>query len=177
LLNRNSQVSSSSAVMLPELTPPVSDNLWHHIAVTYDQSTTGQLLLYIDGALQGTALNNASWSWPTNNAQQILLGFSHSANWRAYDGLMDDFRIYNRILTSNEVASVYSSDALVDTNALQLRFNFDTPPAQGIALSWTCGTVLQSASNVVGPYSDVTVASSSWPITTRAAQAYFRTRQ
>jgi hypothetical protein len=47
-----------------------------------------------------------------------------------------------RILTAAEIAQVASSNALVDTAALQVRFNF-SGPADGVTLTWP-GGVLQT---------------------------------
>ena len=66
----------------------------------------------------------------------------------SFDGQMDDFRIYNRILTAGEIASIYASDALVDTSALKLRFNFTTSGI-GRSVTWPFGTLLSSPG--VGP--------------------------
>jgi hypothetical protein len=80
--------------------------------------------------------------------QQIELGRLHDTFWRAYNGFLDDFRLYNRILTAAEIAQVASSDALVDAAALQVRFNF-SGPADGVTLTWP-GGVLQRTGGV-GP--------------------------
>jgi hypothetical protein len=171
VLNAGSTVVSGSAVFL-ESAAPVSNNAWHHVAVTYDQSIGGTLNIFIDGNSDSATPNFSAWSWPTNQA--ILLGSSHKTNWRAYNGLLADFRIYNRILTPGEIATIHSSNALVDTSALQEWFNFNAPPATGLGLNWTCGATLQSAVNAAGPYSDVSVATSPWPVTTGAASKFFR---
>lgn len=124
----------------------VPDNNWHLIAVTYDQSATGRLEIFVDGVSQDAQANTAAWSWPTT--QQIEIGRSHDAYWKVLNGQMDDFRIYNRILTQAEIASVQSSDALVDTAALKVRYNFDTT-GTGTSLTWPAGS-LQS-SPTLGP--------------------------
>lgn len=115
----------------------VADGNWHHVAVAYDQAAGGSITLYVDGVNNGANPNTAAWSWPTN--KQIELGRSHDNYWRALDGQMDDFRIYNRILNDSEVASVFSSDAIVDTNALQVRYNFGNATGVGQSFSWPVG--------------------------------------
>ena len=117
------------------------DGLWHNVAVTYDQSASGGVSIYVDGVLTGSSPNTAAWSWPV--AQQVELGRSHDSYWKRYDGQLDDFRIYNRVLTDPEIADVASSGALVDTAALKLRFNFDTSGI-GQSVTWPFGTLLSS---------------------------------
>jgi len=139
----------------------VIDDLWHHVAVTYDQSAGGYVAIYMDGVSQGSQPNSAAWSWPA--AQQIELGRSHDGWWRRYDGLMDDFRIYNRVLTDTEIATIAApatSDTLVDTAALKLRYNFDTAGI-GQTVTWPFGALLSSP--VLGPSATWTPVSGATP--------------
>jgi autotransporter-associated beta strand protein len=46
-----------------------------------------------------------------------------------------------------------------------------------VVLTWEGGGVLQSATNVVGPYTDVTGSSSPWTITPTGVQGYYRVRE
>jgi hypothetical protein len=142
-------------------TPPlsggsVSDGLWHHVAYVYDQTTTGGITLYVDGTQVGSGTYTASFAWAWPAQQEIELGQSHDTSWKQFDGQMDDFRIYSRMLTSTEIASVVSTDALVDTTTLQVRFNFDAaPPAHGLGVTWTPTLALPQASpGATGPYAD-----------------------
>src|SRR6266498_919228 len=114
-----------------------SDDTWHHIAYVYDQSASGSITIYIDGVQDRSQNNSRAWAWTPS--QRIELGRSHDSFWRAYNGQLDDFRIYNRILTAAEVADIASTGALVDAAALKVRFNFDA--LAGLTLTWTCGTL------------------------------------
>jgi hypothetical protein len=120
----------------------VIDDNWHHVALVYDQSATGSVSVYIDGALAGTQANTAAWSWPAS--QQIELGRSHDTYWQNYSGQMDDFRIYNRVLSGSEIATLAApgtSDTLVDTAALMVRYNFGTAAGVGQSLTWPVGSL------------------------------------
>jgi len=119
----------------------IPDNNWHHVAVTYDQSVTGAIEVFIDGVSVGSQVNTTNWAWPTT--QQLELGKSHDGYWRKLNGQMDDFRIYNRILTQPEIASIQASDALVDTSALMVRYNFGTA-GEGKSLTWPIGALESS---------------------------------
>ena len=119
----------------------VPDNNWHHIAVTYGQTTNDTLSIYIDGLLSASVAVTNGWAWPAG--QEIEIGLSHDAYWQKLNGQMDDFRTYNRILTAAEIASVQSSDALVDTAALKVRYNFDAA-AIGKSLTWPVGSLQSS---------------------------------
>lgn len=114
---------------------------WHHIAYVYDQSASGSIKIYIDGVLNMENPNTIAWSWPTERPVEI--GRSHDGYWKRFDGLMDDFRIYNRPLTETEIGQVIASGALVDTAALKLRFDFDNG-SFGKSVLWQYGTLESS---------------------------------
>ena len=52
-----------------------------------------------------------------------------------------------------------------------------TPSGNNLLLTWPGGGILQSSTNVVGPYTDITGSSSPWPITPTGVQVYYRVRQ
>lgn len=150
------------------------DDNWHLVAVTYDQSASGSVTIYIDNNTVLANPNTAAWSWPTT--QQLEIGRSHDGYWKRFDGLMDDFRIYNRILTEAEIGQIYSSGALVDTTALKLRYNFDNTGI-GQTLTWPFGT-LQSTPTL-GPsanWTPVPGATSPWPILPAAPAQFYRVK-
>ncbi len=119
----------------------VPDNNWHHIAVTFSQVVDDTISIYIDGVLWGSHPVEAAWTWPSG--QPVELGTSHDGWWKKLNGQMDDFRIYNRILTPEEIGQVFTSDALVDTSALKVRYNFDTADV-GTSLTWPTGSLQRS---------------------------------
>ena len=133
----------------------VADDNWHHVALTYDQSATGTVSIYVDGALAASQANAAAWSWPTN--QEIEFGRSHDTDWQNYAGEMDDIRIYSRILTADEVATIgtpATSDTLIDTNTLVGRYNFTTAGV-GKSLNWPVGKLLSSPTLAPGNWQAV----------------------
>jgi hypothetical protein len=154
----------------------VSDNKWHFVALTFDQTSTGGVAWYIDGVLDTATPNAAPWTWPAG--QPLEIGYStDTATWRPYNGLLNDVRYYSTPLTAPQVATIYSSGALVDTNDLQMQFSFATAPGEGIVLTWAeVSAVLQSAPNVNGPWTDVTGVVSSYTIIPSATQQFFRYR-
>ncbi len=154
----------------------VSDGMWHHVAYVYDQSTTGAITLYVDGAQVGSGAYQTSYAWAWPAAQEIELGQSHDTYWERFDGQMDDFRFYSRILTGDEVASVYNSDALVDTTTLTVRFNFDAAPG-GLGVNWSPSVALpQSATAVKGPYVDQTTGRTPLLVPLTSTNGFFRTK-
>lgn len=74
---------------------------WHHAAITID-SATMTMKLYLDGDLMGTA---ATTLLPKDlgNTNQNWLGRSQYTADAYFSGLLDEFRIYNRVLSAAEV--------------------------------------------------------------------------
>jgi hypothetical protein len=153
----------------------VSDNKWHLVVLTYGQSGSGGATLYVDGALDTTNSNSGAWASPVGAEWEI--GFSSAGTLRGYNGLVDDVRFYNRQLTAAEVLSVFNTSALIDTNALQMQLNFNTAPEPGVIMNWQAkNSVLQSAPAVTGPYTDVSAATSPYPVLPSAAKKFYRYR-
>ena len=155
----------------------LSDNHWHHVAVVYDQSSggTSTTTIYIDGALDSGPTIGNPWAWQPG--QELEWGLSHdTSTWQPYNGMMDDVRFYNRVLTSGEITSAYGG-ALVDNNALVMQLNFTTAPGMGSTLTWQCpDAVLQSAGSVTGPYSDLQGALSPYKVGMQNNAKFFRYR-
>lgn len=87
-----------------------SDGNWHHIAVTSDASgLLGGVKLFVDGAFIGTV---GSGSNPLINtaASRITIGDSFAASTtnplRGLKGDIDDFRIYDTVLTTARIQSL-----------------------------------------------------------------------
>lgn len=127
----------SRANQLATLANP-SDGKWHHVAYIYDQTVQGFVGFYIDGVLDGTHNNSQSWYWVTN--ETVELGKSHDTYWTAYHGFLDDFRIYNRVLSASEIAQL--------AGVAPPRLNF-TMAGGKLTLSWSATSfVLQENGNV-----------------------------
>jgi hypothetical protein len=76
-------------------------NTWVHLAGAYD-ADVGQLQLYVDGSLEGTAAFTTAWS--ANNGLQV-----GRALWGSptdfFPGAIAEVRTFHRVLTTAEVAS------------------------------------------------------------------------
>jgi len=105
--------------------PNILNNQWHHLAFTYDE-TTSKLATYIDGAERTglppnlTDVKNAGaprGKLSFKNVSQFVIGGpSHYAlnakpdDWMAtYTGLLDQFRIYGKALSATEISALYAS--------------------------------------------------------------------
>ncbi|MES2439411.1 MAG: LamG-like jellyroll fold domain-containing protein [Verrucomicrobiota bacterium] len=107
---------------------------WVHVAVTLGANTGN---LYVNGALASTApitLSPANFN-PTLN----YLGKSQYAADPLFNGTIDDFRIYHRVLTTAEVSSLAIPNLGISGGGIQpltipfvsWAFQFDFPSSQG----------------------------------------------
>jgi hypothetical protein len=110
---------------------PVNDNTWHHIAYVYDQSDSGSNSVYVDGVLDGTQPNGRAWAWPAGQA--IEVSSSQDTFWKNFIGLMDDFQIHNRILSSNEIAATAAGNPVLDSSLVE-RLNFGAAPVNNVVV-------------------------------------------
>jgi len=86
----------------------VFNSQWHHLAGTYDGLA---MKLYIDGELMATTQYNG----PINRDNNYPLDFGRnnqgdSNNRWWYEGAMDDIRIYNRVLSQQELQDMLSPE-------------------------------------------------------------------
>ncbi len=98
----------------------IDDSNYHLIAVTRDQST-GLKLIYIDGNLDSDT-NNPDFSTTNllNDPKLLTIGSLADASqpsplpgaasyYNGYGGWLDELQIYSRVLSSNEIASLFQN--------------------------------------------------------------------
>ena len=84
----------------------VEDDQWHHVAGVYD----GQhLALYLDGEEQGTL--TAEGPLAPNNLP-VTVGENMASRGSLFNGWMDDPQLYDRGLSAEEVAALFSGGHL-----------------------------------------------------------------
>lgn len=77
---------------------------WHHVGLTYNGSS---LLLYVDGVQSGSSTVNGE---PETSGMRIGAHKSPSASLEYWNGQIENVRIYNRALTTFEVAELYQDE-------------------------------------------------------------------
>ena len=89
----------------------INDNQWHHIVAMYDGA---QMRLYVDGKLDASQTASGSLNVSGSN---VYIGGSPS---QSFNGLIDDVRIYDRVLSDHEIDVLYTgradSDLVMDHN-------------------------------------------------------------
>ncbi len=83
---------------------PVNDGHWHHVAATYE---AGQAIkLYVDGQIRDHRTNDIFTSL-NHRPLPVYVGCRYDAYF--FDGALDDVRVYDRALSSNDVAELYEA--------------------------------------------------------------------
>ncbi len=87
-----------------EIAIPFQLNQWKMISIVYDGTTLKQLVSGVVASTKTTTLNLA-----LTNANDLVIG--NMGCWIYYfNGILDDFRIYNRALSDAEVSQLYNAE-------------------------------------------------------------------
>ena len=114
--------------------PDLSDDTWHHVAATGDRD--GYLIFYIDGVQAGQ--NNISGKGNIDSTANLYIGWEERhATLTYFNGIIDEVRIYSRVLSESEIRKLAGLD-------LELAYN--PSPCNGATgvdpntiLSWSPG--------------------------------------
>lgn len=108
------QKTDKGVVVSDTRMPKVLDGAWHHLAFTYN-GTNSQLSAYIDGALFKTNTIGTLGPIVFGSFNDFTIGgpnaYTNSKNtWMGFfDGELDQFRVYNSILTPTEISAIFNS--------------------------------------------------------------------
>jgi hypothetical protein len=78
----------------------ISGNTWYHVLLTYNSGST---TLYVNGSQSGNTITG------TNSKNGFTLGGGRDTLTQyPFTGYIDDFRIYNRVLSGSEITAIYN---------------------------------------------------------------------
>lgn len=109
-IGNNNGVTNSSGRNSITTPAVIIANTWYHVVINVRGAND------MDVYINGVKNNNCTYSgtassmvFCTQSNQQIgVLGFFMGSNNSEYEGLMDDYRIYKKILSAQEVAGLYN---------------------------------------------------------------------
>ena len=83
----------------------ISLDTWHHVAVVFDSSdAANDPAIYIDGVAQTiNELDAPSGTPDPDDAYDLHLGNHAQSTVRTFDGLLDDIRLFDRMLSATEI--------------------------------------------------------------------------
>jgi hypothetical protein len=111
-----------------------NDSTWYHVVwtMTYSAGNTSTWKAYIDASLSFTGTNNR---YPQQVARSsCFLGRSNFVADPSYNGYIDDFRVYQRVLTQTEINTLYYYDNTLTANSAIFKWN--VPNKRGGTLSY-----------------------------------------
>jgi len=119
------QYRSNSAVINVNTGFTCSIDTYYEFVLTYDASTN-TFKLYVNGELEYSTTVGTAWSSSNEN---IWFGnYGQNTTNRFWEGMMDEPRTYNTVLSASEVATLYilydQEDAPTQNNALLFGTNF-----------------------------------------------------
>ena len=74
---------------------------WQHIALTWQSG--GKLTLYINGVLDQPTFNSKATEGEVTGVNRLLIGSNRQSGKGSWKGLIDDVRLYNRVLSQEEI--------------------------------------------------------------------------
>lgn len=79
-------------------------NTWQHVAVTFSYSTDKKPHLYLNGREVTYSKQTTLTALPWNDSPYYLIVGNRENTDRTFDGIIDEVQVYNRALTSTEIA-------------------------------------------------------------------------
>ena len=84
-------------------------NRWSHVAISWDGGIDNAgVHIYVDGIETGYFTNTSATGDKDNDASAFMYLGNVSNLGRTFDGKLDDMRIYNRVLSAQEIKQIYS---------------------------------------------------------------------
>ena len=117
---------------------PLPFNQWAHVAIVYDGSSKASgVKVYVNGQVQPTTTQFDTLKNTTQTEVPLTIGSRHNLE-RLYGNLIEDVRLYDRILNPIEIDQLVRSGAAVD--ALAKPAAQRTPAETATAFDWWLAT-------------------------------------
>jgi hypothetical protein len=85
------------------VTCPIGDNNWHLWTMTIGR---GNISIYKDGAYAGSSLFSGAIDYAKSNSNFVI--GARDDGMHAFDGIMDDVMLFNRVLSAEEIRQLHS---------------------------------------------------------------------
>jgi hypothetical protein len=96
------QVTSVDGEQVPAASKTIPQpGVWYHLAGTYDSTT---VKIYVNGVLEGSAVAGFPMDY---GIEPVYFGTTGQGFDGRLDGALDEVSIYNKALSSNEIAAIY----------------------------------------------------------------------
>ena len=169
---RNAAGTAANAYSILSLT---NTGQWFHLVGVCNQSI-GQVQLYTNGVeataapiLDASGITNSSGTPMSIGARATTAA---SGFTQQFPGYIADVGVYNYALSASQIKTLYQAGVSLPPSGL----TFTNVSGSGKSLSWNYG-VLQTATNVAGPYMDMTNFTPPYVVPLTNSQQFFRIRE
>jgi hypothetical protein len=100
----NIRISSTFGTTQNHTIPAVSTGTWYHLAIQQTTDGINYTTIFFNGVESVSGRQNNGLKWDTISGYQ-------DANF-TWDGLLDNFTVYDRALTSSEITDIYDYEVL-----------------------------------------------------------------
>lgn len=87
----------------------VNDNDWHLVTITVDRDSPTGMIFYVD-ADDVASFNPTSRSDSLSNSAPLLIGKHKDSSSNDFEGVLDEVRIYDRVLSADEISLLMYPD-------------------------------------------------------------------
>lgn len=105
------KMTQVSKIDAPNSTTKITLNTWHHVVVAFKGSSPYTVSYYLDGASDGSSVWSNSYLPFTASTKTIGTRSSGTTTSIYFHGSLDDIRVYNRVLSAQEVQALYAAGA------------------------------------------------------------------
>jgi len=140
----------------------LSENTWHHVAAIFDGEMQ-RLAIYVDGSLANDAdvdiehINDSGTAFG-------LGGYDSNPNSKShrFDGLLDEWRVYNRVLNPTEIAELSGNEPGDGGPWDELGIETNITPAGGVLTSADGRLTIEFAPGAITEDLHVSIGDSWW---------------
>lgn len=110
-------------------TQDVKPNIWQHIVFTFDN---GDVKIYVNNQLVKTgSLHDSNLFFPDHGFSIGSATFTDSVDVDFFTGVIDDIRMYNKVLSESEIEACYKEDDYKKAISRYRKFKFLPLPLEG----------------------------------------------
>jgi len=130
-------------------TATIETGVWYHLAAVRDYGSN--IRLYVNGALVAETSESVG---TLHSTKALRLGNGHYGS-QYFDGIIDEFRVYTRALSAEEISNIYLGTIPLDDNDGLLSTHTIEQTASGATNSFAGPVELNGGAMYVKPLGDV----------------------
>ncbi|MHC4388342.1 MAG: LamG-like jellyroll fold domain-containing protein [Planctomycetota bacterium] len=147
------RIGNTAKVIYAQTTETFNDDNWHHFVAVYDRDDV--VTVYVDDVNEASS-GSISTIGNIDNSQDFIIG-DRKIDHAYFDGEMDDVRVYDKVLSVNDIGDLYQNGPTWSggTDNLISRWEFDGDANDSAGsndgtvygATWTTGLVEPNAAN------------------------------